>query len=200
MAKSILYVDETYAQIINRSDGKSGQTNACNCVYRSVLSQGPTIILFDSALSRVRAVLDSFTQDFKGTIVCDGYSAYGKLKDVTFANCWAFVRRYWLKADSKNGRISVQYCDKLYKLEREFKKLSPSERRKKRQKHSKAIVQEFLRWIETSPFFGKNALAKVAEYTLNRVDGLTAFLDDGYIEIDNNPAENAIRANVINAC
>ena len=40
-------------------------------------------------------------------------------------------------------------------------------------------------------------LSKVAEYTLNRVDGLTAFLDDGRIEIDNNPAENAIRANVI---
>lgn len=40
-------------------------------------------------------------------------------------------------------------------------------------------------------------MAKAAEYTLNRVEGLTAFLDDGRIEIDNNPAENAIRANVI---
>jgi hypothetical protein len=29
------------------------------------------------------------------------------------------------------------------------------------------------------------------------MDGLTAFLDDGRIEIDINPAENAIRANVI---
>lgn len=171
MAKSILHVDETYAQIINRSDGKTGQTNAYNWVYRSVPSQGPTIILFDSALSRARTVLDNFTQDFKGTIICDGYSAYGKLKDVTFSNCWAHVRRYWLKADSKS--------------------------RKKRQKHSKPIVREFLRWVETSPFFGKNALAKAAEYTLNRVEGLTAFLDDGRIEIDNNPAENAIRANVI---
>ena len=27
-AKSVLHVDETYAQIINRSDGKSGQSNA----------------------------------------------------------------------------------------------------------------------------------------------------------------------------
>ena len=195
MAKSILHVDETYAQIINRSDGKTGQTNAYNWVYRTVPSQGPTIILFDSALSRARTVLDNFTQDFKGTIICDGYSAYGKLKDVTFANCWAHVRRYWLKADSKNGRIGVQYCDKLYELEREFKKLSPSKRRKKRQKHSKPIVREFLRWVETSPFFGKNAVAKAAEYTLNRVEGLTAFLDDGRIEIDNNPALSSFLEN-----
>ena len=197
MAKSILHVDETYAQIINRSDGKSGQANAYNWVYRSVPNQGPTIMLFDSALSCTRTVLDSFTQDFKGTIVCDGYSAYGNLKDVTFANCWSHVRRYWFKGESKNGRIGVQYCDKLCELEREFKKLSPSKRRKKRQKHSKPIVREFLRWVETSPLFGKNTLVKAAEYTLNCVDGLTAFLDDGRIEIDNNPAENAIRSNVI---
>ena len=33
--------------------------------------------------------------------------------------------------------------------------------------------------------------------SLNRVHGLKAFLFDGRIEIDNNPAENAIRPNVI---
>ncbi|MCM3800558.1 transposase, partial [Caldibacillus thermoamylovorans] len=69
------------------------------------------------------------------------------------------VRRYWLKADSKNGRIGVKYCDELFRLEREFKHLSPSKRRKKRQKHSKPLVDEFLAWVENSPFYGKNALA-----------------------------------------
>ena len=51
--------------------------------------------------------------------------------------------------------------------------------------------------MDESPFFGKNTLAKAAEYTLNRVHGLKAFLFVGRIEIDNNPAENAIRPNVI---
>jgi transposase len=197
MTKSILHVDETYGQIINRFDGKSGQTNAYNWVYRSVPSQGPTMTLFQSSLSRARSVLESFIKGYSGTIVCDGYSAYGKLEGVTFANCWAHVRRYWLKADSKNGRIGMNYCDDLYRLERKFKHLSPSRRRKKRQKYSRPIVEKFLNWVETSPFFGKNALAKAAEYTLNRADGLKAFLFDGRIEIDNNPAENAIRPNVL---
>ncbi|WP_042761450.1 IS66 family transposase, partial [Streptococcus sobrinus] len=118
------------------------------------------------------------------------------IEGVTFANCWAHVRRYWLKADSKNGQIGVKYCDDLYRLERQFKHLSPSKRRKKRQKYAKPIVEKFLDWVETSPFFGKNALAKAAEYTLNRVNGLQVFLKDGRIEMDNNPAENAIRPNV----
>lgn len=197
MSKSILHVDETYSKIIHRSDGKSGQSNAYNWVYRSMPCQGPPIILFQSSLSRARSTLESFTEGYTGTIVCDGYSAYDKLEGVTFANCWAHVRRYWLKADSKNGRIGVQFCDDLYQLERKFKHLSPSKRRKQRQKYSKPIVEKFLDWVESSPFYGKNALAKAAEYTLNRAKGLKVFLNDGRVEIDNNPAENAIRPNVI---
>ena len=56
---------------------------------------------------------------------------------------------------------------------------------------------EFFAWVENSPFYGKNALAKAAEYTLNQADGLTAFLNDGRIEIDNKPVENTFRPNVI---
>ena len=197
MTKSLLHVDETYGQIINRSDGKPGQTNAYNWVARSVPCQGPPMTIFHSALSRARSVLENFIEGFSGTIICDGYSAYDKLEGVTFANCWAHCRRYWLKADSKNGRIGVRYCDELYRLERKFKQLSPSKRRKKRQTYSKPIVDKFFEWVETSPFYGKNALAKAAEYTLNRANGLKAFLNDGRIEIDNNPAENAIRPNVL---
>ncbi len=127
------------AQIINRSDGKSGQTNAYNWVYRSVPSQGPPMTLFQSALSRARTVLESFIEGYySGTIVCDCYSAYGRLEGVTFANCWAHVRRYWLKADSKNGRIGVKFCDDLYPHERKFKHLSPGKRRKKRQKNTRS--------------------------------------------------------------
>ena len=53
-------------------------------------------------------------------------------------------------------------------LERKFKHLSPSKRRKARQKYSKPIVEKFLKWVDESPFFGKNALAKAAEYTLKQ--------------------------------
>ncbi|WP_223556216.1 IS66 family transposase [Lysinibacillus sphaericus] len=56
---------------------------------------------------------------------------------------------------------------------------------------------EFLKWVDESPFFGKNVLPKADEYTLNHVHGLKVFLCDGRIEIDNNPAENASRPTVI---
>ncbi|WP_431312220.1 IS66 family transposase [Sporosarcina trichiuri] len=195
--RNVLHVDETYAQVVHRSDGKSGQSKAFNWVCRTVPSQGPVMVLFRSALSRSRVALRSFISGYKGTLICDGYSAYGNLDGITFANCWAHVRRYWLKADSKNGRIGVAYCDQLYRLERKFRNFSPGKRRKAWKKYAKPIVDESFQWIEQSPFYGKSALATAAEYTLNRSDGLRAFLKDGRIEIDNNPAENAIRPNVI---
>ncbi|MEH7346843.1 transposase [Bacillus sp. JJ1532] len=74
-------------------------------------------------------------------------------------------------------------------IDLEFKHLSPSKRRKKRQKFALPIVKKFFDWFEKLPFYGKNALAKAAEYTLNRANGLKAFLKDGRIEIDNNPVE-----------
>lgn len=195
--RSLMHCDETTAQVLNRSDGKSPQSTAYNWVRRSLPIEGPVIVLFHHALSRGRAVLDQLTSDFKGTIICDGYSAYGKLENITFANCWAHVRRYWLKAESKHGQKGVDFCDQIYRLERKFKNHSPRKREKARQKHSKPIVDAMFKWIEESPFYGKSALAKAAEYTLNRAGGLQAFLYDGRIEIDNNAAENAIRPSVI---
>ena len=196
-AKSVLHIDETYAQIIKRSDGKPAQSSAYNWVCRSVQSEGPIMILFRSALSRGRAILEDLIKGFKGTVICDGYSAYGQLPHVQFANCWAHVRRYWLKANSKNDQIGVQYCDRLFQIERKIKHLSPEERVQVRQREAKPIVDEFFDWIDRSPFFSKNAIGKAANYTLSRKAELMVFLENGHVALDNNPAENAIRPNVI---
>ena len=93
MAKSVLHVDETYSQIIYRSDGKSGQSKAFNWLFKTVPSQGPVIILFNSSLSRSRLALTSFIGNFTGTITCDGFPAYDKIEGITFANCWAHYPR-----------------------------------------------------------------------------------------------------------
>lgn len=91
----------------------------------------------------------------------------------------------------------MQYCDRLFHIEREIKHLSPEQRVHIRQQKLKPIIDEFFDWIDHSPFFGKNAIAKVAEYTLSRKVVLRVFLENGDVAIDNNPAENAIRPNVI---
>ena len=195
--KTILHIDETVAKVLKRSDGKKAQSNAYNWVFRSVPAEGPVVTLFEHTLTRGRSVLENALVNFKGTVICDGYSAYNQLPNVSFANCWAHVRRYWSKVESKNGRIGLAYCNKLYTLERKFKELSPKQRQKMRWRYARKIIRKFFGWLERSQFFGKNALATATEYTLSRRKELKAFLYNGKIEIDNNPAENAIRPTVI---
>lgn len=195
--KTLLHIDETVAKVLNRSDGKRPQSNAYNWVFRSVPTEGPVVVLFEHALTRGRIVLENALANFKGTVICDGYGVYNQLPNVSFANCWAHVRRYWSKVESKNGRIGLAYCNKLYTLERKFKGLPPKQRQKMRWRYARKIIRKFFGWLERSQFFGKNALATATEYTLSRRKALKAFLYNGQIEIDNNPAENAIRPTVI---
>lgn len=162
-----------------------------------MLSEGPIIVLFEHSLTRSRDVLKAYLAGFSGTIVCDGYSAYGDLPNVTFANCWTHVRRYWLKVGTVQGAIGVAYCNQLYSLERKWKGLPPKRRQKIRRRYAEKIVRKFFNWLEKSNFTGKSALATAANYTLNRKEGLMVFLQNGHIEIDNNAAENAIRPTVI---
>jgi len=57
-------------------------------------------------------------------------------------------------------------------------------------------VEEFLSYVEESPFYENNALGKAANYSLNLADGLRAFPYNERIEMDYYPAENAIRPSV----
>ena len=92
--KSNLHVDEMYVQIINRFDGKSGQSNTYNRVFSSIPGQGLIIVLFQSALFRSRSVLEGFTNGFKGTMICDGYSAYGNLPIFHFELLSSYARLF----------------------------------------------------------------------------------------------------------
>lgn len=197
LLRSNVHVDETGAPVLHRSDGKRAQSNAYNWVFRTVLSEGPIIVLFEHSLSRSRDVLKAYLAGFSGTVICDGYSAYGDLADVKFANCWAHVRRYWLKVGTAQGAIGVAYCNQLYALERKWKHLPPKRRQKMRRRHAKKLVLKFFKWLEKSNFTGKSALATAANYTLNRKEGLMMFLQNGHIDIENNAAENAIRPTVL---
>lgn len=195
--KNILYVDETTGKVIKRSDGKSGASTAYTWLYKSSPTEGPIIVLFQSALTRQKTVFTDFVEDFKGTVICDGYSVYKDVEGITFANCWAHVRRKWINAKNEIGEKGKEFCTDLYKLEREFRGMKPSKRRRLRRKKSKKILDEFFNWIEKIQFTAKGASATAASYTLKRKQQLSEFLNDGRIEIDNNPAENAIRPNVL---
>lgn len=84
------------------------------------------------------------------------------------------------------------YCDKLFKLERQWKSLSPEQRKQKRLEQSLPVLNAFFAWAEKVQTH-QEPLKKAIKYTLNHREYFTNFLLDGRIPLSNNLSENGIR-------
>jgi transposase len=84
---------------------------------------------------------------------------------------------------------------KLYAIERELKHLVPEERAACRRQRAGPILTQFKGWLEATYVKSppKSAIGNALAYSINRWPALTRYLDDGWLNIDNNPVENAIR-------
>ncbi len=91
----------------------------------------------------------------------------------------------------------VDYCNKLFALEREFANLAAEERHTKRQAESKPLLDEFFAWVEGLTVSGGGNLAKAVQYAKNEKRYLYRFLENGDVPIHNSRAENAIRPFVV---
>ena len=87
------------------------------------------------------------------------------------------------------------YCNKLFDFERKYaaKGLSYEQRRKRRLKEAKPVIEAFLAWADSQPASGNSRLAKAITYIRNRRDSMFTYLEDGRCSLSNNPSENSIR-------
>ncbi len=113
--------------------------------------------------------------------------------------CWSHLRRRFVKlvrnSKSPITEAAVRQIAQLYAIESAVRGLSPDIRLAARKEHSLPIVAALKPWFEKqlSMISSGSTLAKDIRYALNHWSGLTRFLDDGRLELDTNPVENAIR-------
>ena len=91
---------------------------------------------------------------------------------------------------------ALQSISVLYDIEREVKNLTADERLRIRQARSRPLADAFHQWmvLQRRQITDGSATARALDYSLKRWGALTRFLDDGQLPIDNNWAENQIRA------
>jgi transposase len=170
-------------------------------------------ILNSRSLKAAKKVLGGF----EGTAMTDGYAAYRALQSSTpnlkLAHCWAHVRRKFLEAADFSPDLSeqaVQQIDALFKIEREVPRAGPDAteeekqqifdlRLRLRQEKSKPVVKELLEWAgkHDGAVLPRSKMGKAISYMLKLWKGLTLFLDDPRIPLDNNAAERALRGVVV---
>ena len=91
------------------------------------------------------------------------------------------------------ARIGFEFCQKLFKLEREFETLTPDERLEQRIKQSKPVLDNYFEWVKSVNCLSGSKLFKAVGYAINHEKELSAILLDGRIELSTNRIENMIR-------
>ena len=167
------------------------------------------VILFDYSTSRSQEVPTRLLDGYCGYLMTDDYAGYNALDaqdGVERLGCWAHARRKFVEAQKvqpkgKTGRadIALKLISKLYGIEIAYKESSDEGRKKGRQDLSLQVMSELKAWVEkTLPYMTtQNALGKAVTYLASNWSKLERYVEQGYLPIDNNTAERAIRPFVI---
>ncbi|MFM2099754.1 MAG: hypothetical protein RLZZ366_1293 [Pseudomonadota bacterium] len=208
LSSARLFVDETTAKVLSPGTGKT-KTGYMWAMVRDDRPHGgsdPPAIVYTYMPGRGGGWAAKLLGGYRGIMQVDGYDAYrqfGKADrpggPATLAFCWAHARRYFFDAnkgdDAPIAEEALRRIGMLYDIERDIKGQSPGSRRAARQERAKPLIDAMRPWLEEKKrrmFSGSNTLFAI-NYALNHWAGLTRFLDDGRIDLDNNPVERSMR-------
>ncbi|WP_431495247.1 IS66 family transposase [Pseudomonas brassicacearum] len=207
LTSRVIHCDETRVQVLKEPDREPSSQS-----WMWVQTGGPPdkpVILFDYSTSRSQEVPTRLLNGYCGYLMTDdyaGYNALGAQDGVERLGCWAHARRKFVEAQKlqpkgKTGRadIALKLISKLYGIEIAFKESSDEGRKNGRQDLSLKVMSELKAWVEkTLPYMTtQNALGKAVTYLANNWSKLERYVEQGYLPIDNNTAERAIRPFVI---
>ncbi|GAB3515231.1 hypothetical protein GCM10027342_01900 [Photobacterium alginatilyticum] len=78
-----------------------------------------------------------------------------------------------------------------------LKGLPAEERLAERQKLAKPMLDDLYQWLTSLKVVASSQLGKAIKYTVGQWSKLERYVEDGYLSIDNNRAERAIKSLVI---
>ena len=208
LESDVVYADETFWR---NHEGKDTSKWWTWCVASD------EIATYRMLSSRSKKAAGTVLEGFEGVAMTDGYGAYQALERAVpglhLAHCWAHVRRKFLEGEDAYPELSehaVKLIGELFEIERRVPQLRPGAddderdgilelRSRLRREKSKPIVNDLLEWAleHRGRVLPKSKMGKAIDYMLKLWEGLTRFLDDPRIPLDNNAAERALRGVVV---
>ncbi|MFK5978123.1 MAG: IS66 family transposase [Rhizobiaceae bacterium] len=144
----------------------------------------------------------SHLSNYKGWVHADGYAGFNGLfgKDkASEVACMAHIRRKFVDVQQSQGSAiaeeAIKRIPKLYGIEKEVRGNCPEERVVLRQKKAKPIFDDLEQWLHAQlpKISSKSPLAKAIRYALSRMPKTRPYLDNGFLELDNNTCERAVK-------
>ncbi|HEA8814594.1 TPA: IS66 family transposase [Escherichia coli] len=140
---------------------------------------------------------------FSGVLQADAYAGFNELYRngrITEAACWAHARRkihdVHVRIPSALTEAALEQIGQLYAIEADIRGMPAEQRLAERQRKTKPLLKSLESWLreKMKTLSRHSELAKAFAYALNQWPALTYYANDGWVEIDNNIAENALRA------
>jgi len=203
----VLQVDETPIEYLSPGHGQS--KTGYYWVYLDPLRG---TVYYDWQLSRGHECLGEIlgidesrgTARFGGIIQCDGYAAYtafaSRYGGIRLGACLAHIRRKFWEARKEAPETVLPILldiQRLYVIEAQLRQSQapPECRRLIRLARARPIVEGLKTAIveRRSRHLPRSLMGEALDYALAQWERFEAYLRDGYMEIDNNLVENAIR-------
>lgn len=165
-------------------------------------SISPPAVWYQFSTSRGAEHPTKHLENYTGFAHADAYPGYndayrtGRIKEMA---CMVHIRREFVEVyDSYKLPVAheaVERIAELYEVEKRARFKSPQERVSLRQKYAKPIFDDLEAWLmqQLAKISGKTPLAKAIRYALTRLPKARPYLEYGFLELDNNTAERAVR-------
>jgi transposase len=203
-----IHVDETRMPVLDPGRGKVriDQFWAHGIDDSAWGGPAPPAVCYVHARSRSHRTISEQLDAYAGILQVDGYGSYKALEapgrrpgSIQLAFCLAHVRRRFVDLHKSTGSpITAQIITligRIYRIEADIRGTSAVHRLSVRQEKSKPLMVELKVLLDDTleRVSAKSVLAEDIRYTQGHWVGLTRFLDDGRIEVDNNMIERQMR-------
>ncbi|HEX5828617.1 MAG TPA: IS66 family transposase [Candidatus Limnocylindrales bacterium] len=194
LAGRVVHTDDTPVTYLLQPRGR-----ATGAVWVYVGERGEAAYDFTETRSRdgPAAILASY----RGFLQADAlkvYDAIYAMGDIVEVACWAHVRRYFFDALGSERERATEMLGKirrLYAVEARARSLDEPDRVVMRLEHAKPVLGEIRAWLDrvAPTTLPKGPLGQAIAYATANWAALQRYLEHGFLDIDNNEAERALR-------
>ena len=158
-------------------------------------------VVYDYTPSRSRDGPAKWLEGYEGYLQADAYGGYDGIfhsQNVTEVACWAHARRKFYDAQDSDEQRAMQMLaliGRLYAVERDAKDADESVKLRLRQERSKPVLAQIKEWldVEGEVVLPRSPMAVAITYARNQWQALTTYASQGFLNIDNNASERALK-------
>ena len=201
---SSLFADDTPLKMLAPGNKKTRTARIWAYVRdeRPWSGQSPPCVWYQFTVDRKGEHPVKHLSGYQGWVHADGYAGFNDVFGTDKASevaCMAHIRRKFVDVFTAQGSAiaeeTIKRIAQLYGVEKEVRGQSPEARAVLRQARAKPIFDDLEEWLQAQlpKISGKSPLAKAIRYALNRMPKTRPYLDNGFLELDNNTVERAMK-------